>query len=52
PLIRVSFPIHDRFGAARISHLGYKGTQELLDRIVNTIVVKKQLESAAGYTYM
>ncbi len=52
PLIRVGFPVHDRFGASRISHLCYKGTQELFDRIVNTIIAKKQSESAAGYTYM
>ena len=52
PLVRVGFPIHDRFGASRILHLCYKGTQELFDRIVNAIVAKKQSESEAGYTYM
>ena len=52
PLVRVGFPIHDRFGAARVSHLCYKGTQKLFDRIVNAIIARKQSESAAGYTYM
>ncbi|MCK5451282.1 MAG: nitrogenase [Candidatus Omnitrophica bacterium] len=52
PLVRVGFPIHDRFGASRISHLCYKGTQELFDRIVNAVIAKKQSESVAGYTYM
>ncbi len=31
PLIRVGFPIHDRFGGQRILHLGYRGAQNLLD---------------------
>ena len=34
PLLRVGFPIHDRFGGQRLLHLGYRGTQELYDRIV------------------
>ncbi len=29
PLIRVGFPIHDRFGGHRILHLGYRGAQSL-----------------------
>ena len=36
PLIRVGFPIHDRFGGPRILHVGYRGAQNLLDTIVNT----------------
>ncbi|WP_028573636.1 nitrogenase component 1 [Desulfonatronovibrio hydrogenovorans] len=52
PLIRVGFPVHDRFGAARIRHLGYAGAHELLMRIVNAILDKKQTESEIGYGYM
>ena len=37
PLVRVGFPIHDRFGSQRILHVGYRGTQSLLDRIVNAL---------------
>jgi nitrogenase molybdenum-iron protein NifN len=52
PLIRIGFPIHDRFGGQRLQHLGYRGTQELFDRIVNTIIEQRQNASPIGYTYM
>ena len=52
PLVRVGFPIHDRIGAQRILHLGYKGTQQLFDRIVNAVVEKEQEASPVGYSYM
>jgi len=52
PLIRVGFPIHDRFGGARILHLGYRGAQHLLDRIVNAVLEAKQEDSPVGYGYM
>ena len=52
PLIRVGFPIHDRFGGQRILHLGYRGAQRLFDTIVNTILEKQQNDSAVGYSYM
>jgi nitrogenase molybdenum-iron protein NifN len=52
PLIRVGFPIHDRFGGQRILHLGYRGAQELLDRIVNAMIAKKQEDLEVGYGYM
>jgi len=52
PLVRVGFPIHDRIGGQRILHLGYRGTQELFDRIVNTIIENTQAQSPIGYTYM
>lgn len=52
PLVRVGFPIHDRMGGARQLHLGYRGAQQLFDRIVNTIMERKQADSAIGYTYM
>lgn len=52
PLIRVGFPVHDRFGASRILHLGYRGAQELFDRIVNAVIEKKQESSSVGYTYI
>ncbi len=52
PLIRVGFPIHDRFGAQRILHTGYRGTQALLDLIVNAVIEKTQNSSPVGYGYM
>lgn len=52
PLIRVGFPIHDRIGGARLLHVGYRGTQQLFDRIANAIIEAKQNSSSVGYTYM
>lgn len=52
PLLRVGLPIHDRLGAARIATLGYQGTQELFDRIVNEFIRKKQENSPVGYTHI
>lgn len=52
PLIRVGLPIHDRIGAARIATLGYQGTQELFDRIVNEFIRQKQEHSPVGYTHI
>ncbi|MBI5556619.1 MAG: nitrogenase [Deltaproteobacteria bacterium] len=52
PLIRVGFPIHDRIGGQRILHLGYRGAQQLFDLVVNSLIDKKQSDSAVGYSYM
>lgn len=52
PLVRVGLPIHDRLGAARIMHVGYRGTQQLFDRIVNAFIKRKQESSPVGYTHM
>ena len=52
PLVRVGFPIHDRIGAQRVMHLGYRGTQQLFDRIVNAILEHRQDNSPVGYKYM
>lgn len=52
PLIRVGLPIHDRIGAARITMLGYAGTQQLFDRIVNEFIWQKQENSPVGYTHI
>lgn len=52
PLIRVGFPIHDRFGGQRILHLGYKGALNLFDMVVNAIIEKKQTDSPVGYGYI
>ncbi len=52
PLIRIGFPIHDRIGGARLLHLGYRGAQQLFDRITNALIEKKQSDSPVGYTYM
>ena len=52
PLIRVGFPIHDRFGAQRTKHLGYSGAQDLFDRIVNAVIEKKQEDSPVGFMYI
>jgi len=52
PLIRAGFPIHDRIGGQRVLHLGYRGAQELFDRIVNALLEVKQEKSPIGYSYL
>lgn len=52
PLVRVGFPVHDRFGAARLLHVGYRGAQQLFDLIVNTIIAHTQESDEIGYTYI
>jgi len=52
PLIRVGFPIHDRFGGHRTRHLGYQGALDLLERVVNAMIEKKQTDSDIGYGYI
>ncbi len=52
PLVRVGFPIHDRFGGQRIRHIGYSGAQDLLDRILNAVIEAKQENSTIGYSYI
>ncbi|MCU0609852.1 MAG: hypothetical protein MUF22_08825 [Chitinispirillaceae bacterium] len=51
PLVRVGFPVHDRFGAARQLHIGYRGTQELFDRMVNAIIARQQETDSVSYAY-
>ena len=51
PLVRVGFPIHDRFGGQRVRLLSYGGSQELFDRVVNAFIERAQEESHVGYTY-
>lgn len=52
PLVRLGFPIHDRFGASRRLSLGYTGALELLDRLVNAVLAKKQDDNSVGYGYL
>ena len=52
PLIRIGFPIHDRFGGPRVLHLGYRGAQQLLDAVINALLSKKQEDSSVGYGYL
>lgn len=52
PLVRAGFPIHDRFGGQRILHVGYRGSQQLFDRIVNALIEAQQAVSAVGYSYI
>jgi nitrogenase molybdenum-iron protein NifN len=52
PIVRVGFPVHDRFGGSRIMHLGYRGAQQLFDRIVNAVMEKRQETSDVGYSYI
>lgn len=52
PLVRCGFPVHDRLGAQRIQVLGYAGTQQLYDRIVNALLEVKQEHSEIGYAYL
>ena len=48
----VGFPIHDRIGGQRVLHLGYRGAQEIYDRIVNALLEVKQETSPVGYAYL
>jgi nitrogenase molybdenum-iron protein NifN len=52
PMVRVGFPIHDRIDGPRLLHLGYRGAQELFDRITNALVGAAQDASPVGYSYM
>jgi nitrogenase molybdenum-iron protein NifN len=52
PLIRVGFPIHDRFGGQRILHVGYEGALSLYDMLVNAVLEKSQDECPVGYGYL
>ncbi len=52
PLVRVGLPVHDRIGAARIQSLGYRGTQQLYDRISNALLKEAQDGSPVGYTHL
>lgn len=52
PLVRCGFPVHDRIGAQRQQLLGYAGTQQLFDRIVNALLERKQNNSSIGYSYL
>ncbi len=52
PLIRVGFPIHDRFGGQRLLHVGYRGAQQLFDAITNAVIARKQDQSQDGYSYL
>ena len=51
PLVRVGFPVHDRFGGARIRLLGYAGAHDLFNSIVNAVLEHRQEENPVGYTY-
>ncbi len=52
PLIRIGFPVHDRFGAQRLRLLGYRGALALFDSVVNAVLEKSQEDSAVGYGYL
>ena len=52
PLVRVGFPIHDRVDGPRLLHIGYRGAQQLFDRIVNAVIAAAQDASPVGYSYM
>jgi nitrogenase molybdenum-iron protein alpha/beta subunit/MoaA/NifB/PqqE/SkfB family radical SAM enzyme len=42
PLVRASFPIHDRVGGQRIMSIGYEGSLSLGDEIANVILGRKE----------
>lgn len=52
PILRAGFPVHDRFGGARILHLGYAGALSLYDSLVNLVLERKQASSSVGYGYL
>jgi len=41
PLVRIGFPIYDRVGYQRRANIGYRGSEYLMDLIVNTILDSK-----------
>ena len=51
PLVRVGFPVHDRFGAARLSCLGYEGSHRLFLEVVNSLLADRQAKSDIGHFY-
>jgi len=52
PLVRIGFPLHDRFGGQRELSVGYRGTQTLFDRVVNAVMESRQDQSETGYSYL
>lgn len=52
PLVRIGFPVHDRFGGQRFLSLGYKGALRLYDQLVNTVLEVKQNTGNVGYGYL
>lgn len=52
PLIRTGMPIHDRIGAQRLLHVGYRGAQALFDTMVNTFIQRDQDANSIGYMTM
>ena len=52
PLLRAGFPIHDRMGAGRLLQVGYRGTLQLFDSVVNTLLEAKQAASPVGFSYL
>ena len=52
PLVRAGFPIHDRVGGQRILHVGYRGAQQLFDRIANALIEHLQESGPVGYSYI
>ncbi len=45
-------PIHDRLGGQRLRHIGYEGTNDLFERIVNAMIETNQNHSEVGYKFM
>jgi nitrogenase molybdenum-iron protein NifN len=52
PLLRVGFPIHDRMGAGRLLFVGYRGSAQLFDNVVNTLLEVKQSASPTAFSYL
>ena len=52
PLVRIGFPVHDRIDGPRLLHVGYRGAQQLFDRIANALIETAQEASPVGYSYM
>lgn len=52
PVVHLGFPIHDRFGAARLRTFGYEGSLQLLDRITNALLERRQEEAGLGWAYL
>lgn len=49
PLLRVGFPVYDRFGAGRITTLGYEAAIKLTDEIANLLLEKREAGKISIY---
>ncbi len=52
PVLNLGFPIHDRFGAARLRTVGYDGALHILDRVANALLEHRQEQAGRDWSYL